>query len=385
MRRLATRSLQIVVDVLILASALVLAFVIRFEGDVPGTMWSRLVVQLPYVVAAEYALLVWLGVHRFSWRHIGLRDVTRIFAAITCAFFLLGTIRGIGGAYIGQSPHFQYALLPWGVIAVNAFIAFLGIAGVRATRRLLGERHDSASRRRDAGGSLTRTLLVGAGQAGHLVAKEIAARPDLAIEPVGFVDDDPLKQGTLVHGLPVLGKLDDLGRVALEAGATQVLITIAAAPGQVVRRIRGLAELQGLPTKIIPGVYEIVGGQVNMQRIRPVAIEDLLRREPVRLEQDSIAEELRDNVVMVTGAGGSIGSGLCRQIARFSPTKLLLVERSENALFHIHREIRAAHPEVDLVPLICDITDLARATTMRSPPSQRSSSTEPDSASIAST
>lgn len=359
MKRFATRSLQTLIDIVVLASALFLAFIVRFEGDVPPQMWPRLVVQLPYVVAAQYALLVLFGVPRFSWRHIALRDVTRIFVAITSGFFVLGAIR-YSGPLLFDSAHFQYVMLPWGVIAVDAFIAFLGIAGVRASRRLLGERVDSAHRRRQATSTLTRTLLVGAGQAGQLVAKEMYARPDLAMEPVGFVDDDPVKQKALVHGLPVLGTIEDLGRVALERGATQVLITIAAAPGAVIRRIRAAAEEHGLPTKIIPGVYEIVGGQVNMQRIRPVAIEDLLRREPVRLELETIEEALRGNAVMVTGAGGSIGSGLCRQIAHFAPGKLLLVERCENALFHIHRELIAAHPDVTVVPLIADITDESR-------------------------
>src|SRR5581483_701828 len=153
----------------------------------------------------------------------------------------------------------------------------------------------------------------------------------LGIRPIGFLDDDRNKIGNEVHGLKVLGATNELPSLAAKHGARQVLITIANAPGPSIRRIKQACDDAGLPAKIIPGIYEIVGGQVNLSRIRNVSIEDVLGRDAVTLEMEAIAEGLDGQVVMVTGAGGSIGSEMCRQILRFKPRRLLLVEQAENA------------------------------------------------------
>src|SRR6185295_17459944 len=165
---------------------------------------------------------------------------------------------------------------------------------------------------------------------GVMVAKEIAGRPELGIVPVGFIDDDPLKHGSVLHGIPVRGTTRDLARIARDRGAEQAIITVANAPGAVVRNISEACKHAGLQVKIIPGLFQLVGGELNLTRIRDVAIEDLLRREAVVLNDAAIAADLKDRVVMVTGAGGSIGSEICRQVGRFGPKLLLLVERSEN-------------------------------------------------------
>jgi FlaA1/EpsC-like NDP-sugar epimerase len=207
---------------------------------------------------------------------------------------------------------------------------------------------------------MTPTMLIGAGRGGVMVAKEISARPDLAILPVGFIDDDPVKVGTIVHGVPVVGTTAQLAELCAKRGAKQVLITMAAAPGREVRRITKLCEDTHLPVKIIPGVFEIVGGRVNLSRIRSVAIEDLLRREPITLDEEAIFGVVRGRVVLVTGAGGSIGSELCRQICRFGPARLLLVENSENSLYQIDRELRTQFPVLTVVPLVANIRDVGR-------------------------
>jgi FlaA1/EpsC-like NDP-sugar epimerase len=158
----------------------------------------------------------------------------------------------------------------------------------------------------------------------------------------------------------VLGTTADLARVAEKKRATQALITIANAPGREMRRIAEICRARSMPAKVIPGIYEIVGGQVNLSRIRELKIEDLLGREPVALDQSALSEELRGKIVMVTGAGGSIGSELCRQVCRFAPARLVLLEQAENALFNIHREIQAAYPDQQVVPLVADICDERR-------------------------
>jgi FlaA1/EpsC-like NDP-sugar epimerase len=188
------------------------------------------------------------------------------------------------------------------------------------------------------------------------------ARPDLGLDAVGFLDDDRLKVGTKIGGLNVLGTTAQIAEIAERKRVKRVLITIANAPGPEIRQITLRCAEAGLDTKIIPGIYEIVGNRVNLSRIRDIAIEDLLGREPVDLDEAQVGESIRGRAVMVTGAGGSIGSELCRQVARFTPSRLILVERFENALFEIHRELVGAYPELVIEPRIADVSDAVRMT-----------------------
>lgn len=360
MSRRATIISQLVIDFIALTLAFTVAFVMRFDWQPPADMAGRFLLTLPYVVILEYGVFRTVGAHRYSWRYIGLREVSRILVAMGVSTLLLVVVRLLLGELQTSYPYLRHGVLPLGVIAANFFLSFLAVAGVRVTRRLFGERAETRSRPNGASVKAVRTMLVGAGQAGVLVAKEILQRPDLGVVPVGFLDDDVTKRGTVIHGIPVLGNGQELAALCAEHNAEEVLITMANVPGEAIRRIRTYCRDAKLPVKIIPGLYEIVGGQVNLSRIRKVAIEDLLGREPVALDTKAIASFAGQRTVMVTGAGGSIGSELCRQLCRFGPKQLILVERSENALFHIHRELLRKWPEIDVVPCMADVTDAGR-------------------------
>ncbi len=337
-RVLILRTLQVLLDLVVLGASFALAFGLRFEGVPPEQMLKRLVVQGPYVLALQYGLLSILGVPQFSWRYVGLREALRIVQAITLAALILAAIRLAAAAYFRDDGYAQFAYLPFGVIAIDCALAVLGLAGLRVTRRISTERAE-IRRLTPETKEQVRTLLVGAGRGGVMVAKEIAGRPELKILPVGFVDDDADKRGSVVHGIKVLGGMHDILRIARERSATQAIITVANAEGNLVRKISEACLDAGLKVKIIPGLFRLVGGELNLTRIRDVAIEDLLQRETVVLDDVSIAAEVKDGVVLVTGAGGSIGSEICRQLCRFQPKRLILVERSENALFEIHRDL----------------------------------------------
>lgn len=359
MSRKLLRVSQFVIDAAVMWIAFIAAFFIRFDGTLPQSMTGRLLLTGPYVVALQYCVLMLFGVHRFAWRYVGLREATRILVASISSSAILFAMRLAAGEVWATEATLRQAVIPIGVLAINFVLGFLGIAGVRIARRVIGERADT-DRRRIGQKASVQTVLVGAGQAGVAVARELAQRPDLGLFPVGFLDDDPSKKGTIIHGLVVLGDTSELPAICAATGARQVLITMSSVPGGVIRRIRRLCEQARVATKIIPGLGEIVGGSVNLSRIRDINIEDLLRREPVALDTERVAAHIAGRTVLVTGAGGSIGSELCRQICRFEPGALVLLERSENALFSIHRELTAVHPELRIVPCIADILDAAR-------------------------
>jgi len=352
MPRFFRRSLQVVFDLAVLSSAYWLGFLFRFEFSIPSAWFATSLVGWPYVVLIEYAMISALGVPRYAWRYISMRETARIAVAIALATVILAGLR------LALPVVLEVAVLPYGVLCMNFFLAFVGLVGVRATRRMYGETQER--KLRSAGRKRERVLLIGAGRAGVVIAREIAARPDLALIPVGFLDDDHGKVGMHIGGLPVLGRIDEVTEIAERKRVTRVLITIANAAGAQIRAITMRCRDAGLDTKIIPGIYEIVGDRVNLSRIREVAIEDLLGREQVQLDEDQLNASIRGAVVMVTGAGGSIGSELCRQVCRYAPARIVLVERFENALFEIHRELVGLYPELAIDPQVGDVTDARR-------------------------
>jgi FlaA1/EpsC-like NDP-sugar epimerase len=359
--RLANRTGQHLVDLSVLAVAYVGSYLLRFEGRVPVEMVRTLVTTLPYVLALQYGLLIAFDVHRMAWRYVGLPEVRRIAVVIALgALALFASRLLIPQLLVRGVPWAVRGVIPIGIILSFGLLAFLGVVGVRVLRRMLSERAEISDRAPER--EAVPTMLIGAGRAGVLVAKEIAARPDLGIVAVGFLDDDQVKLGTVMHGIPVLGTTEDVGRHCARQGAKQVVITMASASGKEIRRIVENCERHRIPVKIVPGLFEIVGGRVNLSRLRPVAIDDLLRREPVTLDEEAILGVVRGRSVMVTGAGGSIGSELCRQICGFAPRELLLVEHAENNLFHIERELRERFPDVSLTAYVADVRDAPRMT-----------------------
>lgn len=359
MRTFAVRSAQVLVDLLVLAVAFGVAFLARFDGVPPLEMTKRLLFLWPYVVGFQYGLLVAWGVPRFAWRYFGFREIRSVAYALGVAAAALLIARYGGASFVRAWGYAKYLTVPTSIILIDLALALVGIAGVRGIRRFQVER-------RNRGNAVSlkphrvRTVLVGAGSAGAMVAREIEARPDLRIEPVAFLDDDPSKRGLVIHGIRVRGGLPELARVAASTRAQQVLISIAGARSEMVRAVMHAAEKAGLEVRVIPSLFEILDGKVNLSRIRPVSIDDLLGRPPVTLDMPELERFVKGKRVLVTGAGGSIGSELCRQISRFAPESLSLVERAEFHLFTIHQELLNSFPELLILPRICDVCDSKR-------------------------
>lgn len=352
MSRLLNRTARVIIDLLVISTAYWLAWMFRFEFQIPRVARPVALMTWPCVLGLHYAALVWWGVPNMAWRYINIRDVARILVSVLASSLVAVALRL---AHLLPSTN---NVIPLSTLAMDFVLVFVGLVGVRASWRTFGELRDR--KKRAPGGQRHRVLLVGAGEAGVLVARELASRPDLGLKAVGFVDDNRLKVRTRIAGLPVLGTTAELGDIAARLRIRRALITIANATGAQIRRIAELCRDAGLETKIIPGIYEIVGDKVNLTRVREVAIEDLLGRDPVNLDEQVVGASLRSRVVVVTGAGGSIGAELCRQICRFGPARLVLIERFENALFEIHRELAAAFPHLAIEPRVADIGDIDR-------------------------
>jgi FlaA1/EpsC-like NDP-sugar epimerase len=322
-------------------------------------MLKRLVLTWPYVVVFQYGILALLGVPRFAWSYVGLLEMRRIVLALGVSAAVLFLVRFIAANFQATYYFAGYAYVAGGIILIDYALAVLGVVGVRVIRRIVAEQNHDARRARKAT-TQEPTILVGAGAAGVSVAREIAKHPELGIRAIGFLDDDPVKIGTSIQGLSVLGSVAKVGQIARAKNVKQAIITIANASGSDIRRIRQLCVDEGLAVKIVPAMHDILDGTVQLSRIRDVSIDDLLGREAVSLETGLIERFLRGKRVLITGAGGSIGSELCRQVARFAPDSLILVEQAEYHLFLIHDELSTTAPGLRTVPCIADVCDQER-------------------------
>ena len=352
---LLTRRVQLLLDVSVLAGAFVAAYLLRFDFMLGPAERQRLIWQLPVVVLLQLlSQRVW-GIYKFIWRYIGLAELRAfIGAALTCLAVMLAFRFGMP---IGK-PNLW---VPISVTFIDIGLAFTGTLGIRVFRRMLfewGEREGEERHRQDA--TSVRVLLVGAGKAGVMAAREIrgGAMPHLDVK--GFVDDDVEKLGSVINGFRVLGTTAEIPKLVVDLGIDEIIITLVRASRSQIRRIVETCERTKVKVRIIPGLYEILGGRVKVSEIRNVEIEDLLGREAVKLDEKGLHAFLSGKTVMVTGAGGSIGSELVRQVVAFSPLRLLLVERSEYALYQIEEEMRRTWPTLNVVPLLADVGDGGR-------------------------
>ncbi len=344
--------MQYVMDLLLLAAAFLLSYALRFEFAVPVETFENALIQLPLVLLVQFSALQVFGIYTFVWRYIGMTEVIPFFkAGFWSGLFLVMMRLGLP-AELGQWR------VPLSICLMATILGIGGVLALRVGRRFVYERFERRSREAGAdGGHKKPVLLVGAGRAGVLAAREITNRGNLDLEIAGFVDDDVEKQGSVIQGVKVLGLARDIPRLVGELDIDHVVITIARAERKDIRRIMEICDSVPVKARIIPGLYEILSGSVEISKMRDVEIEDLLGRDPVLLDEEVVRRFLAGKAVMVTGAGGSIGSELARQVARFGAGTVLLVERAEFVLFDIDRELRQAWPEVAIVPLVADVCD----------------------------
>ena len=350
------RPLQLLADVAILGGAFFLAYLFRFDFQIPAQYFENALDQIPFVVLVQFASLVVVGAYSIIWRYVSLEDIKAFLKAALISGAVLLVFR-----LLLSPDRFLRWQVPLSIILMDTFFAFAGLLGLRVARRFIYEfsekRTFQFSRRRKIPKS---TLIIGAGRLGAATIKEVAGRADTELDVKGFIDDDRYKKGGSVGGKKVLGTTADLARLADELNVDQIVLAIDHAKSKEIRRILDICRAIPVRAQIVPSLNEIAHGRVSINRIRDVEIEDLLGREPVELDDKNLHEFLSGKVVMITGAGGSIGAELVKQIANFNPKILLLIERTEFALFQIERELTKDFTETKFVPLLADIIDKAR-------------------------
>jgi FlaA1/EpsC-like NDP-sugar epimerase len=330
----------------IFASAYSLAYLVRFEFSIPREYLDVIRETIPLVLVAKGLGFLSFGLFHGWWRYVSIRDILPIVGGCTLGsalFFVFG-ILFLKDPVVPRSIY----LLDWG----NTLVLVLAARYViRMGRETFGRRDRATDRR---------VLIVGAGAAGQMIAREIRENNALGMTAVGFIDDDRAKIGARIQGLRVLGGHEQLGEAASAHGAHEIVIAIPSAPASVIRHI--VEHCREVPARfrILPGVGELIDGRVSVSRLRNVNLADLLGRSPVMLDADLLRRDITANTVMVTGAAGSIGSELCRQVARLSPSKLVMFEIAETSLFDLENELREAFPALALVPVIGDIRDRGR-------------------------
>jgi len=360
-KHLLAAGIQVFLDLSLLLAAFVAAYLLRFDFTIPREEVRNFLTQVPLVVLLQFVALTISGARSTIWRYTDLAHVKSFLYAAFASAVVVALLR------LGLPTPHQAWRVPLSVNLIDFVLAFCGVFGIRLLRRAEYEYYQKRLQLRNHvngngnGKKRRAVLLIGAGRAGLLAAKEIEARSDLGLEIKGFVDDDRAILGrSIVQGYKVLGSTSDLSGLVSSLGIDHVVITIAYASRQQIHRIVRSCEEIPVRVRIIPALHEIIEGHVEISRIRDVQIEDLLGREPAALDNESISEELTGKTVMVTGAGGSIGSELARQVQRFSPANLLLVERAENALFDIDRELKAVDATHSIVSLVADVGDESR-------------------------
>jgi FlaA1/EpsC-like NDP-sugar epimerase len=339
-------------DTALFAAAILVAYALRFEGFVwtPGHTRTAMV-YLAVAVPLKLFIFYSCGLYRRLWRYAGVADLERIVNA--------STISGLAAAFLGALVLPMLGLttlrVPLSILFMDAFLTAAAATGPRLLVRILG-RHNQRRRLEDA----QRVLIVGAGSAGEMIVRELLANPQLGLNPIGFVDDDVSKHGHRMADLPVFGPLSTIQDVVSIHNVGEVVIAMPRAPGALVREVVRAALEAGIKTRTVPAMYDILSGKIAVAQLREVEIQDLLRRDPIQTDLELVRELATGETVLVTGAGGSIGSELCRQLARLEPAQILLLGHGENSIFDVLHELAERFPRIALVPVIADIRDRER-------------------------
>lgn len=333
----------ILIDAIILAVMPVVALLLRFEGEIPAAQFDTIRTCLPWMVVLSLAVFYFYGMYHRMWHYARMRDLIAIVGAVTlsqASVFILTVLFSIA---IPRSVMIITWLLDLGAIGASRLMFKINLDLVTESK-----------------GGRENLLIVGAGDAGAMLARELEQNDAATISIVGFVDDDEKKQKGRLAGFPILGTIRDLPAVVRRHKVDTIVIAIPSADGDAIRQIDRQCRKTGANVRIMPGIYEMISGEAGMGELREIRLEDLLRRDPIQLDFDQITGYIAGKTVLITGAGGSIGSELSRQISRVGAKEIILLGRGENSIYEIHQELRRKFPDQTYHTVIANITDRDR-------------------------
>lgn len=333
----------LVCDIVLIQVALITSFLLRFEGTLPSeylTIYGSLVIPITII---KIGFFIFNKVYKKVWRYANINELMSIMQGVSASSVI----------FIGYIFFFRINF-PRSIVLLDWMLTLILIGGLRLLFRIWREYKTRDSNRQDA----RRVLIVGAGDAGEMVLKEYMKHWELNTKIIGLIDDDISKINLEIHGVKVIGDRQAIPYIIERYKVDEVIVAIPSASGLEIREIHSLCVNNNVTVRILPGVYEIINGDVKLNQIREVQIEDLLGREPVKINMKEVAAYLTDKIVLITGGGGSIGSELCRQVARFKPKTLIIFDISENNIFDIELELRGVYNNFNIISVIGSIRDI---------------------------
>jgi len=337
------RLIIIAIHLVLVLCAYILAFYLRLDFKIDNTYWQIIIKTLPMIVCIKMIVFGYLGLYSGLWRYVSVDDIWRIIKAQVLATLCFITVIVFLHTFAG---------FPRSIFVLDCILSFCLIAGVRFTTRLFREKF-----RPVFGRNKKRVLIVGAGEAGVLVLRESRNNPNANMEIVGFIDDDKNKKNLRIQGTKILGTRKDIGSIAVKYGIDEIIIAIPSAKGEIIRSIVTHCQIPSVKIRIVPGLQKILNGELEVKP-RDIKPEDLLGRETSIINEKEINEYLTDKVVLITGAGGSIGSALCRQIIKFKPKEILLFDHNENEVYFLGIEFLTKFPHIKFKSIIGDVKDV---------------------------
>ncbi len=341
-------------DAILVVLSVLSAYILRLELiEIFSNYYLSLLWMLGLSLVIKLTVYYLFGLYRRMWIYASMKELRLVFIAVTVASALVSALM------LALFYNRFFISFPRSVLIIDWIQSIIFVGGLRYGLRMFAESWNRFSGNGRAGSQKT-ALIIGAGDAGELVAKELLKNSELNLKPIGFLDDNPDKYKQQIHGVPVIGKLRDIARIIESRTINEVIIAIPSAPGNVIRAVSDACRRNHITFRTMPGLYELLGGKVSVSRLREVDIADLLRREPASTDDKAVGTILKGKKVLVTGAGGSIGLELCRQIARWQPAELILLGHGENSIFEAYLEINENYPALKLSASIADIRDSNR-------------------------
>lgn len=339
---------KIAIDGIIWIAVSFLAFFLRFDGAI-GQNFETITYLALLAAPVKLAIILLFGHQNVSWRHTSVMDLLTPLKSVT-VFTVL---------YLSIAVFYaNYAVLPVSVPIIDAVLSLVAFTTIRLSARMFLKERKLISYYSSIESDRKRVLIAGAGESGTMIANEMLRHPEIGLVPVGFVDDAPNKQKQKILGLPVLGKVNSLRSVLNKVDAEELIIAMPSEDGEVIRKVVNEAQKVKLPSRTIPGLYDLISGKVSINQLRNVEVEDLLRRKPVVLDNHRIRSYIEGRSILVTGAGGSIGSEIVRQISRFKPARVVLLGRGENSIHNIYREFQQNYAHIPFDVKITDVRDI---------------------------